>query len=84
MWFNEVTAELKGAVSPISVLFCFGGGAKGWLAENTIEWIYIRQNNGSLFADGEKRNGLELSCVFLIWEMSLKTDHSKFFLGEIP
>ena len=83
MWFNEVTAELKGAVSPISVLFCFGG-AKGWVAENIIEWIYIRQNNGSLFADGENRNGLELSCVFLIWEMSLKTDHSKFFLGEIP
>ena len=88
MWFNEVTAELKGAVSPISVLFCFvffgGGGAKGWVAENIIEWIYIRQNNGSLFAGGENRNGLELSCVFLIWEMSLKTDHSKFFLGEIP
>ena len=90
MWFNEVTAELKGAVSPISVLFCFvlffwgGAGAKGWVAENIIEWIYIRQNNGSLFADGENRNGLELSCVFLIWEMSLKTDHSKFFLGEIP
>ena len=36
------------------------------MAENTIEWIYIRQNNGSLFADGEKRNGLELSCVFSI------------------
>ena len=32
MWFNEVTAELKGAVSPISVLFCFvffGGGGEG-------------------------------------------------------
>ena len=64
MWFNEVTAELKGAVSPISVLFCFvlffggGAGAKGWVAENIIEWIYIRQNNGSLFADGENRNGL--------------------------
>ena len=89
MWFNEVTAELKGAVSPISAFFCFvlfffGGGAKGWVAENVIEWIYIRQNNGSLFADGENRNGLELSCVFLIWEMSLKTDHSKFVLGEIP
>ena len=85
MWFNEVTAELKGAVSPISVLVCFlGEGAKGWVAENIIEWIYIRQNNGSLFADGENRNGLELSCVFLIWKMSLKTDHSKFFLGEIP
>ena len=56
MRFNEVTAELKGAVSPIFsfVLFCFGffGGAKGWVAENIIEWIYIRQNNGSLFADG--------------------------------
>lgn len=49
------------------VLFCFlGSGAKGWVAENIIEWIYIRQNNGSLFADGENRNGLELSCVFLI------------------
>ena len=82
MWFNEVTAELKGAVSPISVffvLFCFfwGGGAKEWVAENIIEWICIRQNNGSLFADGENRNGLELSCVFLIWKMSLKSDHSK-------
>ena len=60
-------------MSPISVLFCFvlfflggGAGAKGWVAENIIEWIYIRQNNGSLFADGENRNGLELSCVFLI------------------
>ena len=37
------------------------------MAENIIEWICIRQNNGSLFADdGENRNGLELSCVFLI------------------
>ena len=36
------------------------------MAENIIERIYIRQNNGSLFADGEKRNGLKLSCVFLI------------------
>ena len=35
MWFNEVTAELKGAVSPISAYFCFvlfffgGGGGEG-------------------------------------------------------
>ena len=36
------------------------------MAGNIIEWIYIRQNNGSLFAGGENRNGLELSCVFLI------------------
>ena len=36
------------------------------MAENIIEWIYIRQNNGSLFADGVNRNGLELSWVFLI------------------
>ena len=35
------------------------------MAENIIEWICFRQNNGSLFADGENRNGLELSCVFL-------------------
>ena len=69
MRFNEVTAELKGAVSPISVLFCFVlffRGTKGWVAKNIIEWIYIRQNNGSLFADGENRNELEMSCVFLI------------------
>ena len=51
-------------MSPISVLFFWG--AKGWVAENIIEWIYIRQNNGSLFADGENRNGLKMSCVFLI------------------
>ena len=59
MWFNEVTAEQCHLFQFCFVLFFFGGGgAKGWVAENIIEWIYIRQNNGSLFAGGENRNGL--------------------------